>query len=154
MIRGWDPVAVGNRAGAGSPEFRGGTPGRAGSERLLLVHGHSACGADEVGSVLAAVSYTHLMYAALVTAMVAGRLVWGAVRFVLAGLTGSSFPFSAFLPGTAAYPSTVLMDVIPAKVAGVAAIVMTTPAGKEMCIRDRWVPAPRPVCWSCWVKMC
>ena len=40
-----------------------------------------------------------MMYAALVTAMVAGRLVWGAVRFVLAGLTGSSFPFSAFLSG-------------------------------------------------------
>ena len=39
------------------------------------------------------------MYAALVTAMVAGRLGWGAVRFVLAGLTGSSFPFSAFLSG-------------------------------------------------------
>ena len=33
--------------------------------------------------------------------------------------------------GTAAYPSTVLMDVIPAKVAGVAEIVMTTPAGKD-----------------------
>ena len=31
-----------------------------------------------------------MMYASLVTAMVAGRLVWGAVRFVLAGLTGSS----------------------------------------------------------------
>ena len=31
--------------------------------------------------------------------------------------------------GTAAYPSTVLMDVIPAKVAGVREIVMTTPAG-------------------------
>ncbi len=30
-----------------------------------------------------------MMYASLVTAMVAGRLVWGAVRFVLAGLTGS-----------------------------------------------------------------
>ena len=28
-----------------------------------------------------------MMYASLVTAMVAGRLVWGAVRFVLAGLT-------------------------------------------------------------------
>ena len=40
-----------------------------------------------------------MMYAALVSAMVAGRLVWGAVRFVLAGLTGSSFPFSAFLSG-------------------------------------------------------
>ena len=40
-----------------------------------------------------------MMYASLITAMVAGRLVWGAVRFVLAGLTGSSFPFSAFLSG-------------------------------------------------------
>lgn len=40
-----------------------------------------------------------MMYASLVTAMVAGRLVWGAVRFVLAGLTGSAFPFSAFLSG-------------------------------------------------------
>ncbi|MDY2682497.1 MAG: ECF transporter S component [Faecalibacterium prausnitzii] len=39
------------------------------------------------------------MYAVLLTAMVAGRLVWGAVRFVLAGLSGSSFPFSAFLSG-------------------------------------------------------
>ena len=33
--------------------------------------------------------------------------------------------------GTAAYPSTVLMDVIPAKVAGVKQIVMTTPAGRD-----------------------
>ena len=32
--------------------------------------------------------------------------------------------------GTAAYPSTVLMDVIPAKVAGVSEIVMTTPRRK------------------------
>ena len=40
-----------------------------------------------------------MMYAVLVTAMVAGRLVWGAVRFVLAGLSGSAFPFSAFLSG-------------------------------------------------------
>lgn len=40
-----------------------------------------------------------MMYAVLLGAMVAGRLVWGAVRFVLAGLTGSEFPFSAFLSG-------------------------------------------------------
>ena len=40
-----------------------------------------------------------MMYAALVTAMAAGRLAWGAVRFVLAGLVGGSFPFSAFLSG-------------------------------------------------------
>ena len=33
--------------------------------------------------------------------------------------------------GTASYPSTVLMDVIPAKIAGVEQIVMTTPAGKD-----------------------
>ena len=33
--------------------------------------------------------------------------------------------------GTAAYPSTVLMDVIPARVAGVKEIVMVTPAGKD-----------------------
>ena len=39
------------------------------------------------------------MFATLLSAMVAGRLVWGAVRFILAGLTGSSFPFSAFLSG-------------------------------------------------------
>ena len=40
-----------------------------------------------------------MIYATLVTSMVAGRLVWGAVRFVLAGLSGSSFPFNAFLSG-------------------------------------------------------
>ena len=40
-----------------------------------------------------------MIYATLVTSMVAGRLVWGVVRFVLAGLSGSSFPFSAFLSG-------------------------------------------------------
>ena len=33
--------------------------------------------------------------------------------------------------GTAAYPSTVLMDVIPARAAGVPEIVMTTPAGRD-----------------------
>ncbi len=35
-----------------------------------------------------------MMFATLLSAMVAGRLVWGAVRFILAGLTGSSFPRS------------------------------------------------------------
>ena len=33
--------------------------------------------------------------------------------------------------GTAAYPSTVLMDAIPAKIAGCARVVMTTPPGKD-----------------------
>ena len=25
--------------------------------------------------------------------------------------------------------------------------------GASWCVR-LWAPAPRPVCWSCWVKMC
>ena len=39
------------------------------------------------------------IYVALVISMISGRIVWGIVRFVLAGLTGGSFPFSAFLSG-------------------------------------------------------
>ena len=38
--------------------------------------------------------------------------------------------------GTAPYPSTVLMDAIPAKVAGVDKIIMTTPPGKDAKIDD------------------
>ena len=55
-----------------------------------------------------------MMYAALATAMVAGRLVWGAVRFVLAGLSGTAFPFSAFLSGAllTAVPGIVLQLVL------------------------------------------
>lgn len=44
----------------------------------------------------------------------------------------------AYVPGgTAAYPSSVFMNLIPAKIAGVKRIVLTTPAGK-----DGKVPAP------------
>ena len=39
------------------------------------------------------------LYVSLVSAMIAGRLVWGAVRFVMAGLSDTAFPFSAFLSG-------------------------------------------------------
>ena len=45
-----------------------------------------------------------MIYATLVTSMVAGRLVWGAVRFVLAGLSGSGFPFSASCPVRCSLP--------------------------------------------------
>ena len=40
-----------------------------------------------------------LWVVAVGSALVAWRRVCGAVRFVRAGLTGSSFPFSAFLSG-------------------------------------------------------
>lgn len=39
------------------------------------------------------------VYLSLVPAMIAGRLVWGAVKLALAGLTGGDFPFAAFLSG-------------------------------------------------------
>ena len=39
------------------------------------------------------------MYAVLLSAMVSGRLVWGAARLVLAGLAGTDFPLSVFLSG-------------------------------------------------------
>lgn len=39
------------------------------------------------------------LYGCLLTAMVGGRLLWGCVRFLLAGLDRAEFPFSAFLAG-------------------------------------------------------
>ena len=45
--------------------------------------------------------------------------------------------------GTAAYPSTVLMDVIPAKIAGVKEVIMTTPPGKNGKINPAILAAAR-----------
>ncbi len=42
---------------------------------------------------------TWSVYAALILAMIGGRLAWGAARYVLAGLSGSEFPLSAFFAG-------------------------------------------------------
>ena len=56
------------------------------------------------------------IYAILVIAMVAGRLVWGAVRVILAGLSGSGFTWALFLAGavTNAIPGIILqIAVIP-----------------------------------------
>lgn len=39
------------------------------------------------------------VYASLLTAMLAGRLVWGAAMLVCMGISGSSFSFAAFLSG-------------------------------------------------------
>ena len=91
-----------------------------------------------------------MMYASLVTAMVAGRLVWGAVRFVLAGLTGSSFPFSAFLSGA-------LLTAVPGIVAQlvlIPLILIALQLGKAMpswmvIIRDRRLCFSRILCVRC-----
>lgn len=45
--------------------------------------------------------------------------------------------------GTAAYPSTVLMDTIPAKLAGCSQIIMVTPAGKDGRIPDAILAAAK-----------
>jgi len=56
------------------------------------------------------------IYCSLITAMIAGRLVWGAVMFMCMGLSGKSFSFAAFLAGafTNAIPGiTVQIILIP-----------------------------------------
>jgi len=42
------------------------------------------------------------LYVSLISAMIAGRIVWGIFRFLIAGLTNSSFPLSAFVAGAVA----------------------------------------------------
>jgi len=39
------------------------------------------------------------VYVSLILAMIGGRLIWGAARYVLAGLSGSEFSISIFLAG-------------------------------------------------------
>ena len=41
-----------------------------------------------------------MIYAALLISMIAGRVVWGAVQALLAGLSGNSFTWTLFLTGT------------------------------------------------------
>ena len=50
------------------------------------------------------------VYAVLVISMIAGRIVWGIARVVLAGLSGSSFTWALFLAGavTNAIPGIIL----------------------------------------------
>ena len=57
---------------------------------------------------------TGITYAVLLLSMVAGRIAWGAVRVVLAGLSGSSFSWALFLAGafTNAIPGIILQLVL------------------------------------------
>ena len=50
------------------------------------------------------------IYVALIIAMIGGRIVWGIARYVLAGLTATEFPMSAFIAGalTNAIPGIIL----------------------------------------------
>ncbi len=42
------------------------------------------------------------IYASLIFSMIIGRLLWGGVRYILAGLAGSAFTFEAFWAGAVA----------------------------------------------------
>ncbi len=60
-----------------------------------------------------------ITYAVLLISMIAGRIVWGIVRLILAGLSGSSFTWALFLAGavTNAIPGIILhLVLIPALV--------------------------------------
>ena len=54
------------------------------------------------------------VYVSLVGAMIAGRVVWGAVQYVILGLRGTNFTVSAFLAGavTTAIPGIILQLVL------------------------------------------
>ncbi|MBO6054107.1 MAG: ECF transporter S component [Oscillospiraceae bacterium] len=54
------------------------------------------------------------IYVALIAAMLCGRVVWGIARYIMAGLSGSTFPWSAFLAGafTNAIPGIILHIVL------------------------------------------
>ncbi len=57
---------------------------------------------------------TYNIYVSLIGAMIGGRIVWGIARFVITGLSGTAFPFSAFLAGavTNAIPGIILHIVL------------------------------------------
>lgn len=54
------------------------------------------------------------IYLSLILAMIGGRLVWGGAQYVILGLAGSSFSFTAFFAGavTAAIPGIILHIVL------------------------------------------
>ena len=54
------------------------------------------------------------IYGSLIAAMVAGRLVWGLVKFLLAGLQGTEFSLALFLSGavTTAIPGIILQLIL------------------------------------------
>ena len=57
---------------------------------------------------------TWSIYVSLILSMIAGRIVWGIVRLILAGLSGSPFTWALFLSGavTTAIPGIILQLVL------------------------------------------
>ena len=72
------------------------------------------------------------IYVSLLTAMIAGRLIWGAAMFVCMGINGGSFTFAAFLAGA-------IVNAIPGIIAQIVLIpilVMILDNPKVLNIRE------------------
>ena len=72
------------------------------------------------------------IYCSLLTAMVVGRLIWGAAMFVCMGIKGGSFTFAAFLSGA-------LLNAIPGIIVQIILIpllVMILDSPKVLKLRD------------------
>jgi LytS/YehU family sensor histidine kinase len=54
------------------------------------------------------------IYCSLITAMIVGRLIWGAAMFICVGISGGSFTFSAFIAGavTNAIPGIIVQIIL------------------------------------------
>jgi len=82
----------------------------------LFPTGAAMCLELAVYGAVSGALYAHLprrassIYIALLAAMLLGRIAWGAVRVLLAGLSGSAFTWAAFMAGafTSAIPGIVL----------------------------------------------
>lgn len=72
------------------------------------------------------------IYCSLLTAMIAGRLIWGAAMFICVGASGGNFTFAAFLAGafTNAIPGIIVQVVL------VPILVMLLDNPKIMKMRD------------------
>lgn len=81
--------------------------------------------------LVVSIMYRHLpkkrasIYAALITAMIAGRIVWGAARLVIAGVTQSAFTWQLFIGGA-------LLEAIPGIVVQLVLIPIIVMAVKKV----------------------
>ncbi len=74
------------------------------------------------------------LYISLISAMVAGRIVWGAVQFVLLSTTGGSFTFQMFLSGA-------LLSAIPGIIAQLILVPVIVKASENILSRRKGASA-------------
>ena len=88
-----------------------------------LLFPKAVCMAFELAAYGAIAGFMHkilprrkpFIYCSLLTAMVTGRLIWGAAMFICLGVSGGSFTFSAFLAGA-------IINAIPAIIVQIALV--------------------------------